>query len=213
MLHRALGHGIGEDDQEGLAGVLDLGAFVGCSAGMDVFYEAGIVSSVSQNCYIKIVTSSWCAMPMALPITFCKIEHINTMDFCLAMDFENVDKGMPINVDNGLVDVVADAMVSTGLAKLGYQYVNIDDCWAEHDRDSQGYLVANRRTFPSGIKALADYVHSKGLKLAFTQMQGDSEMPGSLGYEKKNAETFAAWGIDYLKYDNCNNGDLKPMER
>ncbi|KAG6504566.1 hypothetical protein ZIOFF_036900 [Zingiber officinale] len=93
----------------------------------------------------------------------------------------------------------------------------IDNCWAEHDRDSQGYLVANGRTFPSRIKALADYVHSKGLKLGIYSDAGyrtcSSEMPGSLGYEKKTAETFAAWGIDYLKYDNCNNGDLKPMER
>ncbi|KAG6513758.1 alpha-galactosidase 1-like [Zingiber officinale] len=120
-------------------------------------------------------------------------------------------------INETLIKETADAMVSTGLAKLGYQYVNIDDCWAEHDRDSQGYLVANGRTFPSGIKALADYVHSKGLKLGIYSDAGyrtcSSEMPGSLGYEKKDAETFAAWGIDYLKYDNCNNGDLKPMER
>ncbi|KAG6510032.1 alpha-galactosidase 1-like [Zingiber officinale] len=120
-------------------------------------------------------------------------------------------------INETLIKETADAMVSTGLAKLGYQYVNIDDCWAEYDRDSQGYLVANGRTFPSGIKALADYVHSKGLKLGIYSDAGyrtcSSEMPGSLGYEKKDAETFAAWGIDYLKYDNCNNGDLKPMER
>ncbi|KAG6492635.1 hypothetical protein ZIOFF_047600 [Zingiber officinale] len=115
-------------------------------------------------------------------------------------------------INETLIKETADATVSTGLAKLGYQYVNIDDCWAEHDHDSQGYLVANGRTFPSGIKALADYVHSKGLKLSIYSDAGyrtcSSEMPGSLGYEKKNAKTFAAWGIDYLKYDNCNNGDL-----
>ncbi|XP_074556594.1 alpha-galactosidase 1-like [Curcuma longa] len=120
-------------------------------------------------------------------------------------------------INETLIKETADAMVSTGLAKLGYEYVNIDDCWAEHDRDSQGYLLADRRTFPSGIKALADYVHSKGLKLGIYSDAGyrtcSSQMPGSLGYEKKDAETFAAWGIDYLKYDNCNNGDLKPMER
>ncbi|KAG6506857.1 hypothetical protein ZIOFF_032189 [Zingiber officinale] len=120
-------------------------------------------------------------------------------------------------INETLIKETADVMVSTGLAKLGYQYVNIDDCWAEHDRDSQGYLVANGRTFPSGIKALADYVHSKGLKLGIYSDAGyrtcSSKMPSSLGYEKKNAETFAAWGIDYLKYDNCNNGDLKPIER
>ncbi|KAH7689996.1 Glycoside hydrolase family 27 protein [Dioscorea alata] len=92
-----------------------------------------------------------------------------------------------------------------------------DDCWAELHRDSQGCLVPKKATFPSGIKALADYVHSKGLKLGIYSDAGyltcSKTMPGSLGYEEKDANTFAAWGIDYLKYDNCNNGDTKPMER
>ncbi|CAL9202772.1 unnamed protein product [Musa hybrid cultivar] len=113
--------------------------------------------------------------------------------------------------------LMSDALVSTGLAKLGYRYVNIDDCWAEHDRDSTGYMVPKRLTFPSGIKALADYVHGKGLKLGIYSDAGhqtcSQTMPGSLGHEKKDAETFASWGIDYLKYDNCNNDDLKPMKR
>ncbi|KAG6474263.1 hypothetical protein ZIOFF_068188 [Zingiber officinale] len=78
---------------------------------------------------------------------------------------------------------------------------SVNDCWAKHDR----------------MKALVDYVHNKGLKLGIYSDAGyrtcSSEMPGSLGYEKKNDETFAAWGIDYLKYDDCNNRDLKPMER
>uniref|UniRef100_A0A804KAY3 Alpha-galactosidase n=1 Tax=Musa acuminata subsp. malaccensis TaxID=214687 RepID=A0A804KAY3_MUSAM len=113
--------------------------------------------------------------------------------------------------------LMSDALVSTGLAKLGYRYVNIDDCWAEHDRDSTGYMVPKRLTFPSGIKALADYVHGKGLKLGIYSDAGhrtcSQTMPGSLGHEQKDAETFASWGIDYLKYDNCNNDDLKPMKR
>ncbi|RWV84400.1 hypothetical protein GW17_00053886 [Ensete ventricosum] len=69
------------------------------------------------------------------------------------------------NINEKIIRDTADALVSSGLAKLGYHYVNIDDCWAEHDRDSMGYLVSRRSTFPSGIKALADYVHSRGLKL------------------------------------------------
>ncbi|CAL9776425.1 unnamed protein product, partial [Musa acuminata subsp. burmannicoides] len=119
--------------------------------------------------------------------------------------------------ESGTNILMSDALVSTGLAKLGYRYVNIDDCWAEHDRDSTGYMVPKRLTFPSGIKALADYVHGKGLKLGIYSDAGhqtcSQTMPGSLGHEQKDAETFASWGIDYLKYDNCNNDDLKPMKR
>ncbi|WOL09837.1 alpha-galactosidase 1 [Canna indica] len=120
-------------------------------------------------------------------------------------------------INETIIKEAADALVSTGLSEVGYKYVNIDDCWAEYDRDAEGYLVPNKVTFPSGIKALADYVHSKGLKLGIYSDAGyrtcSTQMPGSLGYEQKDAQTFASWGIDYLKYDNCNNGDLKPMER
>ncbi|XP_065007619.1 alpha-galactosidase 1-like [Musa acuminata AAA Group] len=121
------------------------------------------------------------------------------------------------DINETIIRESADALVSTGLAKLGYRYVNIDDCWAEHDRNSTGYMVPKRLTFPSGIKALADYVHGKGLKLGIYSDAGhqtcSQTMPGSLGHEQKDAETFASWGIDYLKYDNCNNDDLKPMKR
>ncbi|XP_072962854.1 alpha-galactosidase 1-like [Typha angustifolia] len=121
------------------------------------------------------------------------------------------------SVNETIIKETADALVSTGLAMLGYQYVNIDDCWAENKRDAKGHLVPNKSTFPSGIKALADYVHKKGLKLGIYSDAGyqtcSKMMPGSLGYEQIDAHTFASWGIDYLKYDNCNNGDLKPMAR
>ncbi|KAF8369589.1 hypothetical protein HHK36_032388 [Tetracentron sinense] len=103
----------------------------------------------------------------------------------------------------------ADALVSTGLAKLGYQYVNIDDCWAEIACDNKGNLVAKYSTFPSGIKALATMYFTCSKK-----------MPGSLGHEEQDAKTFASWlsmssiiaftGIDYLKYDNSNNDGSKP---
>ncbi|GAU41022.1 hypothetical protein TSUD_178620 [Trifolium subterraneum] len=113
--------------------------------------------------------------------------------------------------------LVSDALVSTGLSKIGYTYVNIDDCWAELNRDDKGNLVAKKSTFPSGIKALADYVHSKGLKLGIYSDAGyytcSKTMPGSLGHEFQDAKTFASWGIDYLKYDNCNNGEIKPTVR
>ncbi|KAF7801307.1 actin-related protein 2/3 complex subunit 2A [Senna tora] len=120
-------------------------------------------------------------------------------------------------IDEKIIRQTADALVATGLSKLGYTYVNIDDCWAELSRDDKGNLVAKKSTFPSGIKALADYVHSKGLKLGIYSDAGyftcSKKMPGSLGHEEQDAKTFASWGIDYLKYDNCNNDGSKPTVR
>ncbi|KAJ8554031.1 hypothetical protein K7X08_024709 [Anisodus acutangulus] len=121
------------------------------------------------------------------------------------------------NIEENMIRETADAMVSTGLSSLGYEYINIDDCWAEQNRDSQGNMVPKGSAFPSGIKALADYVHSKGLKLGVYSDAGTQTcsklMPGSLGHEEQDAKTFASWGVDYLKYDNCNNENRSPRER
>ncbi|KAL6211381.1 hypothetical protein ACLB2K_016608 [Fragaria x ananassa] len=125
-------------------------------------------------------------------------------------------------IEEKTIKETADALVSTGLSKLGYTYVNIDDCWAEIARDVKGNLVAKKSAFPSGIKALADYVHSKGLKIGIYSDAGyftcSKTMPGSLGHEEQDANTFAAWvqyvlGIDYLKYDNCYNDGSNPTVR
>ncbi|TVU02388.1 hypothetical protein EJB05_52122 [Eragrostis curvula] len=121
------------------------------------------------------------------------------------------------NIDEQMIKDTADALVNTGLAKLGYEYVNIDDCWAESDRDYQGNFVPNRRTFPTGIKALADYVHAKGLKLGIYSDAGtrtcSMKMPGSLDHEEQDVKTFVSWGVDYLKYDNCNDAGRSITER
>ncbi|KAF3786935.1 Alpha-galactosidase 3 [Nymphaea thermarum] len=112
--------------------------------------------------------------------------------------------------------MLADALISTGLADLGYVYVNIDDCWSSKLRNSKGELVPNRRTFPSGIKALADYIHERGLKLGIYSDAGIftcQVRPGSLYHETQDATTFAFWGVDYLKYDNCYNLGIKPQKR
>jgi alpha-galactosidase len=111
-------------------------------------------------------------------------------------------------VDEDLIRETADAMVSAGLAAAGYEYVNIDDCWSAKARDADGRLVPDPVKFPHGIKALADYVHGKGLKLGIYGDAGTltcAGYPGSLGHEELDARTWAEWGIDYLKYDNCNN--------
>ncbi|KAJ7970117.1 Alpha-galactosidase [Quillaja saponaria] len=121
------------------------------------------------------------------------------------------------DIEEKLIKETADAMVSTGLAALGYQYINLDDCWAELNRDSQGNLVPKGSAFPSGIKALADYIHNKGLKFGIYSDAGtqtcSKTMPGSLGHEDQDAKTFASWGVDYLKYDNCENTGTSPKER
>nr|WP_245886248.1 NPCBM/NEW2 domain-containing protein [Umezawaea tangerina] len=107
-----------------------------------------------------------------------------------------------------MVRGIADIFVSRGLKDAGYSYVNIDDCWAESSRDSSGNLVPNRTRFPNGIKAVADYVHGKGLKFGLYTSAGtatcDSQgFPGGIGHEQQDANLFASWGVDYLKYDNC----------
>jgi len=110
------------------------------------------------------------------------------------------------NVNETVVFETATALVSTGLAAKGYNYVNLDDCWAALQRDGNGNLQARSTTFPSGIKALADHVHSKGLKLGIYSDAGYytcAYQPGSLGHEEQDAQTFASWDVDYLKYDNC----------
>ena len=112
--------------------------------------------------------------------------------------------------NESMVKGIADLFVDKGLKDAGYQYVNLDDCWALPSRDADGKLVPDPVRFPGGIKAVADYVHSKGLKLgiytsAGTKTCNSAGFPGALGHEYSDARQFADWGVDYLKYDNCNN--------
>ena len=106
-------------------------------------------------------------------------------------------------VDDAGVRAQADAMVTSGMRDAGYTYVNIDDTW-EAGRDAQGNILTNSK-FPD-MKALADYVHAKGLKIGIYSSPGAqtcAKFEGSLGHEVQDAKTYAAWGIDYLKYDLC----------
>src|SRR5215471_19824788 len=106
-------------------------------------------------------------------------------------------------IDDKAVREIADAMVAKGLKSAGYVYVNIDDTW-EGDRDAQGNIRSNSK-FPD-MKALADYVHGKGLKIGIYSSPGNktcAKYEGSLDHEEQDAQTFADWGIDYLKYDLC----------
>ncbi len=112
------------------------------------------------------------------------------------------------DVSDQLVRSMADAMVKSGMKDAGYQYVVIDDCW-QVSRDAKGNIVADPQRFPSGIKALADYIHSLGLKFGIYSDAGSKTCagrPGGRGHEFQDGLQYAAWGVDYLKYDWCNTG-------
>lgn len=118
------------------------------------------------------------------------------------------------NINEELIRSVADAMVTSGLRDAGYIYLNLDDCW-HGERDNLGFIHEDTTRFPSGIKALADYVHSKGLKIGIYSDAGSETCggrPGSQGHEYQDAITYAAWGIDYLKYDWCNTDSRNAQE-
>jgi len=111
-------------------------------------------------------------------------------------------------VDDAALRAIADAMASNGMKEVGYEYVNIDDTW-QAGRDAQGNITSNKK-FPD-MKALADYVHSKGLKIGIYSSPGPKTCAGyegSYGHEEQDAKTYAAWGFDYLKYDWCDARNL-----
>ncbi|ESO85223.1 hypothetical protein LOTGIDRAFT_235899 [Lottia gigantea] len=123
----------------------------------------------------------------------CNTDCVNDPDNCIS---EN------------LIKTMADLMASEGYKDAGYEYVCIDDCWPSHERGPDGRLVPDPERFPSGMKALADYVHSKGLKLGIYEDFGTetcAKYPGSEFYLQTDAQTFADWGIDLLKFDTCNS--------
>jgi alpha-galactosidase len=112
------------------------------------------------------------------------------------------------DVSDDLIRKQADAMVNSGLKAAGYQYVNVDDCW-EGQRDANGYIQPNER-FPD-MKALGDYIHSKGLKFGIYSSPGPktcAQHEGSYGHEQQDARSYANWGVDYLKYDGCSARDV-----
>jgi alpha-galactosidase len=110
------------------------------------------------------------------------------------------------NITDAFVRGIADAMVSSGMKDAGYEYVNIDDCWSLSARDANGQLQPDPVHFPNGIAPVAAYVHGLGLKLGIYGDRGTEtcgHRAGSEGHEVDDATTFASWGVDYLKYDNC----------
>ena len=119
------------------------------------------------------------------------------------------------NINEQLIFEIADAMVDKGYRDAGYEYLVIDDCWSLRERDRDGKLVPDPEKFPHGMKFVADYVHSKGLKFGMYSAAGImtcAGYPGSYGHEYEDAKQFADWGVDYLKYDLCHfpgSGDVR----
>lgn len=140
---------------------------------------------------------------------------ITVTSFVMAQKFENLAPTPPMgwnswnhfgcNINEEIIKQTADVLVSSGLKDAGYIYLNIDDCW-HGERDSLGFIHPDKEKFPSGMKALADYVHSKGLKLGIYSCAGEKTCggyPAGRGHEYQDAIVYAQWGVDYLKYDWC----------
>ncbi|MBI9039840.1 glycoside hydrolase family 27 protein [Lutibacter sp.] len=111
------------------------------------------------------------------------------------------------DINEALVKDIANKFIELGLKDAGYEYIVLDDGWMSKERDVEGNLVADPKKFPSGMKALADYVHSKGLKFGLYNCAGEKTCagyPGSRGSEYQDARLYASWGVDFLKYDWCN---------
>jgi len=120
------------------------------------------------------------------------------------------------SINEDLIKQTADAMISTGLADAGYEYVNLDDCWQISRENITGAIVADAKAFPSGMKALSDYIHKRNLKFGLYSSAGVTTCqgrPGGLFYEEIDAKKYAEWEVDYLKYDNCANLKLPPKFR
>ncbi|MGD0579586.1 MAG: glycoside hydrolase family 27 protein, partial [Bryobacteraceae bacterium] len=153
---------------------------------------------------------------LAAALALCGTPAIQALDNGLArtppMGWNSWNK-FACNVNEDLIKSVADAVVRTGMKDAGYQYVVIDDCW-QVSRDDHGNIVPDPKRFPSGMKSLADHIHSKGLKFGIYSDAGEKTCegrPGSRGYEFQDARQYAAWGVDYLKEDWCSTIHQDPQ--
>lgn len=118
-------------------------------------------------------------------------------------------------INEALVKEIADEMVKNGMRDAGYTYIVLDDTWSAMERDAQGNLMAHPEKFPSGMKALGDYLHGKGFKFGIYNCAGKKTcagFPGGWGHEFQDALKYAEWGVDYLKYDWCNSGSANQRD-
>jgi alpha-galactosidase len=120
-----------------------------------------------------------------------------------------------ININEQLVKEMAEALISSGMQEAGYKYIVLDDGWETKTRDPNGNIIPEPKKFPSGLKALGDYLHEKGFKFGIHNCAGTKTCagyPGGRGHEFQDARNYAAWGVDYLKYDWCEHGTANAEE-
>lgn len=156
---------------------------------------------------MKMLRWVWVGSLLMLVLLVPSVGHAldNGLALTPPMGWNSWNKYACKGINEGVVRETADAMASNGMKDAGYQYVIIDDCW-QTGRDAEGNIIVDKEKFPNGIKALADYVHSKGLKFGIYTDAGTETCggrPGSLGHEYQDARQYAAWGVDYLKEDWC----------
>jgi len=161
-----------------------------------------------------VIAANFCATPALAETTQEVVNKApNGLALTPPMGWNSWNK-FACDVNEKVVRDTADAMVASGMRDTGYQYVVVDDCWAG-PRDSNGFITVDKERFPSGMKALADYIHARGLKFGIYSDAGRltcGNRPGSQGHEYQDALTYARWGADFLKYDWCNTGDRNPQE-
>ena len=152
-------------------------------------------------------------MAFAICVTSCSSEGASNLALTPPMGW-NSWNAFEAEIDEKKIRQIADAMVDSGMRDAGYTYLVLDDGWMAGSRDSDGNLVADPNKFPSGMKAIGDYIHSKGLKYGIYEDRGKltcQQLPGSFKHEQADMSTFASWGVDYIKMDSCfaeNNGRL-----
>ncbi len=150
-----------------------------------------------------LVLMFWTLQPISLPITSAQTTNLLNAP---PMGW-NSWNAFGCNINESKILAQARAMAKNGMLEVGYKFVVMDDCWSKKARDANGNLEADPQKFPHGIKALSDTIHALGLKFGMYSDRGTKTcggFPGSEGFELQDAKQFAAWGVDYLKHDNCN---------
>jgi alpha-galactosidase len=153
----------------------------------------------------------WFAILLAIPVMVYS-QKFENLALTPPMGWNSWNK-FACNVNEQMLRDMADAMVANGMRDAGYNYIVVDDCW-HGERDSLGFIQPDPVHFPSGIKALTDYIHSKGLKFGIYSCAGDKTCagrPASRGHEYQDALQYAKWGVDYLKYDWCYSEGLNAV--
>jgi len=170
---------------------------------MKSFYIGGLMGFALMN-FVHCLNNGLALTP---PMGWLSWERYRCITDCELYPYECISEWLFRNA--------TDLLVSEGYARLGYEYVIIDDCWLAKTRDENGRLQPDPDRFPSGIKALADYIHRKGLKFGIYEDYGNETCagyPGIIDHMQLDAETFAAWDVDYVKLDGCNS-EPKDMDK